>query len=316
MLAAPRCGEFDLFAAPAWSYDYDKPVAATKLTILSKPSAGKAQTSLAISDPNVALWGGGDETQIDATVRIRLNDEESTFTLPGGAAWKKNTQKTAKFADKLATGGIKASTITWAKSIKAKGPNLGSPALDVSTAPTGPVYVTYMVNNSGIPNRHCTRFDECDHKALGGSDFKLTCKDGVPDPSCGGACRTVGGVQWCFNPGICGQACEAVCADLGMTVSQATPPGSKLRTHPRSARRLPMHSVYKAASSSTRGAEAVSRTRSTTTATGHRAVRCTAAAMPDARRNTARTWIFWVWVAPRQSPAARSARASNCSYEA
>ena len=154
--------------------------------------------------------------QIDATIRIRIDGGYSTFTLPA-AAWLKNNQKVAKFSDKLATGGVKSSSITWSKGIKAKGPSLGSPALDISTAPAGPVYVTYTVNNTGIVQRHCTRFETCEHKALGGSDFKLTCKDGVADASCGGPCRTVGGVQWCFNPGVCGQACNDVCTSLGMT---------------------------------------------------------------------------------------------------
>ena len=48
-----------LAAVPAQAFDYDKAVAAKKLSILNKASAGKTSTSLAISDPGVALWGGG-----------------------------------------------------------------------------------------------------------------------------------------------------------------------------------------------------------------------------------------------------------------
>lgn len=38
-----------------------------------------------------------------------------------------------------------------------------------------------------------------------------------PTPTADG-CLTVEGVQWCFNPNACGQACNALCASLGLKV--------------------------------------------------------------------------------------------------
>jgi cysteine-rich repeat protein len=34
----------------------------------------------------------------------------------------------------------------------------------------------------------------------------------------GGFCRVVDGMQWCYNDDACGEACEAVCSALGLTI--------------------------------------------------------------------------------------------------
>jgi cysteine-rich repeat protein len=50
-----------------------------------------------------------------------------------------------------------------------------------------------------------------------------TCDDGNPlggdgcSTACGQNCQTVGGVLWCYDPDICGQACNQVCASAGLT---------------------------------------------------------------------------------------------------
>ena len=42
--------------------------------------------------------------------------------------------------------------------------------------------------------------------------------------TCQNSCRVVGGVRWCYNPRACGQACNDVCAALGLpfTIDNAT----------------------------------------------------------------------------------------------
>lgn len=53
-------------------------------------------------------------------------------------------------------------------------------------------------NNCGMCGRACAPTETC----AGGT--------------CQNSCRVVGGVRWCYNPAACGQACNDVCASLGL----------------------------------------------------------------------------------------------------
>jgi len=61
------------------------------------------------------------------------------------------------------------------------------------------------VNNCGVCGKMCAAGE--------------VCAGGI----CLGSCRVVAGVRWCYNPAACGQACNDVCAALGLpfTISDA-----------------------------------------------------------------------------------------------
>jgi hypothetical protein len=73
--------------------------------------------------------------------------------------------------------------------LKVVGKSLGDVPLDISTAPSGAVYVADTIVNGPDTTRLCTQFDDCTHKTIaGGTGYKLVCKgNSVGDPSCAAA---------------------------------------------------------------------------------------------------------------------------------
>ena len=89
----------------------------------------------------------------------------------------------AKYANKTAPtdGVVKVGLIKPGSPLKLVGRGLGDTPLDISTAPTGDVYVAATIINGGEKTRLCTRFSDCAHKRIaGGTGYKLLCKGTAP----------------------------------------------------------------------------------------------------------------------------------------
>jgi polyhydroxybutyrate depolymerase len=81
---------------------------------------------------------------------------------------------------------VKVSVIKPASLVKVVAKSLGDTPLDISSAPTGNVYVVDTIVNDGETTRLCTQFAGCVHKVIaGGTGYKLICKgNGTGDFAC------------------------------------------------------------------------------------------------------------------------------------
>jgi hypothetical protein len=108
--------------------------------------------------------------------------------MPQGTNWLVNSSSVAKYANKTAPsgGGVKVSVIKPGSLVKVVGKSLGDTPLDISSAPTGAVYVADTIVNDGEETRLCTQFTGCVHKVIAkGTGNKLICKGSSEgDPGC------------------------------------------------------------------------------------------------------------------------------------
>jgi hypothetical protein len=126
--------------------------------------------------------------QIEATLDVAYDAVRGSFLMPAGGKWLVNSDSVGKYVnmDAPAGGAVKVSVIKPASLVKVVGKSLGDTPLDISSPPTGSVYLADTIVNGGDETRLCTQFTGCEHKAIaGGTGYKLICKgNSTGDPGC------------------------------------------------------------------------------------------------------------------------------------
>lgn len=158
----------------------DIPITGLKLIVLDKlATASKAKAVFVAKDGAVTKGAGTDPAQIEATLDIAYDSVSGAFLMPPGGKWLVNSTSVAKYVDKTAptTGAVKVSVIKPGSLVKVVGKSLGDTPLDISSPPSGAVYVVDTIVNDGETTRLCTQFAGCVHKVIaGGTGYKLICK--------------------------------------------------------------------------------------------------------------------------------------------
>jgi len=213
-----RMAMFVLVATVTAAAATDIPVPALKLIMVDKiAAAGSAKASFVIKDGAVVKGSGENTGNILAEMGIAYDSNQGSFQMPMGPSWIVNKSTVAKYVNKPAPsgGGVKVSVIKPALLVKMAAKSLGDTPIDISTAPSGAVYATYILINEDQGFRYCTQFPlgACVHKVIaGGGNYKLVCKNGVADPSCSGApppgCCAVVSIASCgyLDPFLCAAA--------------------------------------------------------------------------------------------------------------
>jgi hypothetical protein len=198
----------------------DVPVTGLKLIIVDKTaSAASAKAVFVAKDAGVTKGAGTDTADIVAELGVSYDTTSGVFSMPQGANWLVNKPTVAKFVNTAAPGGgsnVKVSVVKPGKLVKVVAKGLGDVPIDISTPPTGSVYVSHLLFNGDDINRHCTSFGTCSHKLIaGGTGYKLVCKGGsTGDPDClgsgpGACCNLTDPATLCgFTPSVlaCQQA--------------------------------------------------------------------------------------------------------------
>lgn len=209
-----RMAMFVLVATATVAVATDVPVAGLKLIMVDKTaSAGVAKTSFVIKDPAVDKGVGENTTNILAEMGVAYDSNRGVFEMPmGSPSWVANKATVAKYVNKDAPSGgaVKVSVIKPSSLVKMAAKSLGDTPINISTAPSGLVYTSYIVINDDEGFRYCTQFSGCVHKVIaGGTGYKLICKNGLPDPTCAGApapgCCAVASILSCgfLDPVLC-----------------------------------------------------------------------------------------------------------------
>lgn len=176
-----------LAAAPA-AHATDIPIVGHKLVVVDKmAAAGKAKVVFSAKDPGIAKGPGTDPAQIEAALGVAYDGVSGIFAMWQGYRWQ-TSASIAKYTNRTAPsfGGVDLSAIA-PGSLKVVGRNLGETPLDISTPPTGAVYVADTILNAGDTTRLCTQFTGCLHRVIGGgAAYKLVCRGiaSTGDPSC------------------------------------------------------------------------------------------------------------------------------------
>lgn len=193
----------------------DIPVTGLKLIVVDKTAAsGLAKAVFVAKDPSVTKGSSILTHLIAADFGIAFDATRGAFTMPSGPGWIVNRSTIAKYVNKEAPSGgaIKVNVIKPGVLIKVVAKSLGDTPIDISTAPTGDVFVGHTLINGGEIFRHCTRFGTCTHTPIaGGTGHKLVCKgDSTGDPTCAGAplkecCAAPAFFEFCYwaDPIVC-----------------------------------------------------------------------------------------------------------------
>jgi hypothetical protein len=211
----------------------DIPVTGLKLIVVDKTAVtGAAKAVFVAKDLGVAKGVGTDPGTIFAELGVAYDSVQGSFAMPPGPGWVANKDTVAKYSNGAAPSGgaVKVSIIKPGQLVKVVGKSLGDSAIDISSPPSGDVYVTHTVFNGDEAFRHCTRFGTCIHKLIaGGSGYKLICKgDSSGDPTCAAAaaasvcCNLTDPVTMCTflpstlvcmaaggTPGAAGSVCDS-----------------------------------------------------------------------------------------------------------
>jgi len=187
-------------------------VTGLKLIVLDKlAAASKAKAVFVVKDPGIDKGTGTDAATISGSMNIQYDTSSGSFAMPSGAGWLVNKTTVAKYVNKQApTGGsVKVSVIKPGNLFKVVAKSLGETSLDISTAPSGSVFVAANVTNGAESNSHCTAFTACVHKVIaGGGNFKLICKgSAVADPTCSANGPGPVLTQLIFTTGAAGGTC-------------------------------------------------------------------------------------------------------------
>jgi hypothetical protein len=167
----------------------DHPVVGLKLIIVDKmASSGTAEIIFVTKDAAVSKGAATDLGQISATLNVAYDTVFGSSAMPTGDAWRVNTATVAKYlnTDAPTAGPVRKSIIKAQKLVVVATKSLGDVPVDISAAPSGPVFVTHSVTNGEDTHRHCTQFNSCVHKLIaGGTGSRLVCRgDSVGDPTC------------------------------------------------------------------------------------------------------------------------------------
>jgi hypothetical protein len=170
----------------------DHPVVGLKLIVVDKVAdSGRAKVVFVAKDGAVSKGTATDLTQIEATLYIAYDTAFGRFDMAPGAGWLVNKEKMAKYLNTIPPsdeggGTVKKSIIKSQKLVSVVANSLGDTPLDISAAPSGPVFVVHSVTNGQETHRHCTQFNACVHKAIaGGTGSMLVCKgNSTGDSAC------------------------------------------------------------------------------------------------------------------------------------
>jgi len=208
----------------------DVPIRGLKLIVVDNTIVGgRAKATFVTKDPNVMKGTGTDAEQITAILYVAYDNVRGAFSMSQGENWLVNSDSVAKYVNKTApTGGAtKVGIIRPGKMAKTVARSLGDTPLDISSPPSGTVFVTETIHNGGQETRLCTSFSDCVHVPIaGGAGHKLVCKSSSGDPSCLAspkpACAgaPVGGA--CWFTATSAVDCNAVCASQGLVYDPAT----------------------------------------------------------------------------------------------
>ena len=173
------------------------PITGLKLIVVDKTvAAGQARAAFVAKDPAITKGDGTDPSQIQSTLRIKYDGTAGTFDLPTGGNWLRNTFLVSKYVNTAAPSGgaAKVGVIKRNLLTKVVGKDLGDEPLDISSPPSGSVYVAQTIVNGPQVRALCTRFDECAHQPIAnGTGYKLVCTgNSVPDASCQANCTAAG----------------------------------------------------------------------------------------------------------------------------
>jgi Regulator of Chromosome Condensation (RCC1) repeat protein len=163
------------------------PISGAKLIVVDKvASAGRAKVVFVAKDAVITKGPGTDSAQIDAKMHVAFDAVDGRFDMPQGANWVANSATVARYVNSAAptAGSVKVGVIKTGL-VKTVAKSLGDLPLDVSQAPTGPVYVASTVVNGSQTLLHCVQFATCMHKTIAaGTGYRLVCKDGTGDATC------------------------------------------------------------------------------------------------------------------------------------
>jgi len=167
------------------------PVVGTKLIVVDRvATASKAKVVFVTKDPNVTK-SVGFANPIDANLDVAYDSVSGSWIMPPGSDWIVSESDVAKYVNKEAPigGTVRTSIIKRDLLLKVVGSSLGDDPLDVSQAPSGPVYVAHILHDGSYTYRHCTQFAGCAHNVIAnGTGYKLVCRGGsVGDPGCAAA---------------------------------------------------------------------------------------------------------------------------------
>ena len=165
------------------------PIVGKKLILVDRTAtASRAKVVFVSTDPNIQMLSN--TPTIHARLDVGYDAVHGTWIMPAGSAWSVEPfpANVAKYVDKSApaSSSVRASTIKHDLLLKVSAPSLGDDAIDISLAPTGPVYVAHSLSDGPSTTRHCTQFAGCVHKVIaGGTGYKLVCRDGsTADSGC------------------------------------------------------------------------------------------------------------------------------------
>jgi hypothetical protein len=175
-----------LVASPAFGETIS--VVGTKLIVVDRmATASKAKVVFVSKDPHVQK-AIGFANPIDAQLDIAYDAVSGSLVMAAGLEWIVNESDVAKYVNKEAPvgGTVKSSTIKRDLLLKVVGAALGDDPIDISQAPSGPVWVAHTLHDGVYTYRHCTQFAGCAHQQIGnGTGYKLVCRGGsLGDPSC------------------------------------------------------------------------------------------------------------------------------------
>ncbi|MFN8545346.1 MAG: beta-propeller fold lactonase family protein [Candidatus Binatia bacterium] len=153
------------------------PVVGLKLIVTAKSTGARAVFTT--KDPAVTKGPGINPADIHASLHVAYDGTKGAFQMPAGASWLVNKDTVAKYVNKAAPvgGSVRTSVIKPGVQVNVAARSLGDTPLDVTSPPSGAVYVAHGVVNGGEEHWHCTQFTGCVHKLIaGGTGHKLTCK--------------------------------------------------------------------------------------------------------------------------------------------
>jgi hypothetical protein len=180
----------------------------TSLLVTNRPARPSAHVTYSSSDGLAGLAKGSATSTSGIAVRMFVtHDGASTqFVIPSGAyggfaGWLANDAR-ALYSNRAAPSGptgVSRTSFATGRRVQLMAKSLGDVTpLAFAAAPSDVLRVAYVVTNGAETSRHCTQFlpGSCTYTPLdAGTGWRLRCRDGIADPSCGAAPACGNGVR-------------------------------------------------------------------------------------------------------------------------
>jgi hypothetical protein len=197
----------------------------TSLVAASRPSRPSARLTYSSSDGLAGLAKGpGTTSDVSARVFVAQGATRTVFDIPAGAyatgtGWLVNDATRALFLNRAAPSGptgVARTLFATGRRVRLMTKSLGDVSpLALGAAPWDVLRVAYVMTNGSETSRHCAQFlpGSCSYASLdGGTGWRLRCRDGVADPSCGAAPTCGNGMrepfEECDGGALCGPDCR------------------------------------------------------------------------------------------------------------